>query len=59
MRSEPMDLLLGQVVKEFLHGLDSILTDSVKTPELDAFFYEFDAITYSESSGSYTQYPFW
>ena len=29
---------LAQVVEDFGHGLDSVLTDSVDLPELDAFY---------------------
>ena len=42
---------LDQAVADFEQGLDSILTDSLKTPELDASLDEPDAITSSVSSG--------
>ena len=35
----------------FEHGLDSILTDSLETPDLDTSLQESDAITSSVSSG--------
>ena len=38
---------LDQVVDNFEYGLDSILMDSVETPELDTYFGEPDAISYS------------
>ena len=41
---------LGQAVADFEQGLDSILTDSLKTPELDTSLEEPDAITSSVSS---------
>ena len=34
---------LDQAVEDFVHGLDSILMDSIDTPELDAAFYSTDA----------------
>ena len=37
--------LLDQAVKEFEQGVDSILTDFVRLPELDASFDEPDGIT--------------
>ena len=40
-----------QAVADFEHGLDSILTDSLKTPELDTSLDEPDVITSSVSSG--------
>ena len=43
---------MNQAVEDFEHGLDSILTDSVSTPELDEFLDENDAIPSSVSSGS-------
>ena len=42
---------LDQAVTDFKQGLDSILTDSLKTPELDISLEEPDAITSSVSSG--------
>ena len=42
---------LDQAVADFEQGLDSILTDSLKTPELDTSLEEPDAITSSVSSG--------
>ena len=42
---------LDQAGADFKQGLDSILTDSLKTPELDTSFDETDAITSSVSSG--------
>ena len=42
---------LDQAVADFKQGLDSILTDSLKTPELDTSLEEPDAITSSVSSG--------
>ena len=42
---------LDQAVADFEQGLDSILTDSIKTPESDTFLDEPDAVTYSVSSG--------
>ena len=42
---------LDQAVADFEQGLDSILTDSLKTPELDTSLEEPDAIIYSVSSG--------
>ena len=42
---------LDQAVANFEQGLDSILTDSLKTPELDASLDEPDVITSSVSSG--------
>ena len=42
---------LDQAVADFKQGLDSILTDSFKTPELDMSLEEPDAITSSVSSG--------
>ena len=42
---------LDQAVADFEQGLDSILTDSLKTPELDTSLKEPDAITSSVSSG--------
>ena len=38
-------------MEDFEHGLDSILTDSINTPELDASVEEADAIPSSVSSG--------
>ena len=43
---------LDQAVADFEQGLDSILTDSLETPELDTSLEEPDAITSSVSSGS-------
>ena len=40
---------LDQAIKDFEHGLDSILTDSVDTPELDASFDEADVMPSSVS----------
>ena len=42
---------LDQAVADFEQGLDSILTDSIETPEFDTSFDEPDAITSSVSSG--------
>ena len=42
---------MDQAVADFEQGLDSILTDSLKTPELDTSLDETDAITSSISSG--------
>ena len=42
---------LDQAVADFEHGLDSILTDSVKTPELDVYFEGPDVVTSSVPSG--------
>ena len=42
---------LDQAVADFEQGLDSILTDSLKTPELDTSLEEPDAVTSSVSSG--------
>ena len=42
---------LDQAVADFEEGLDSILTDSLKTPELDTSLEEPDVITSSVSSG--------
>ena len=42
---------LDQAVADFEKGLDSILSDSLETPELDTFLGEPDAITSSFSSG--------
>ena len=42
---------LDQTVWDFKHGLDSILTDSINIPELDASFGEADAVLPSISSG--------
>ena len=42
---------LDQAVADFEQGLDSILTDSLKTLEFDTFLEEPDAITSSVSSG--------
>ena len=42
---------LDQEVEGFEHGLDSILTDSPDTPELDASFDDADAVPSSVSSG--------
>ena len=36
--------LLDQAIEEFDHGLDSLLTDSINTPELDSYFDEADVI---------------
>ena len=40
-----------QTVVDFKPGLDSILTDSLETPDLDTSLQESDAITSSVSSG--------
>ena len=40
---------LDKAVEDFEHGLDSILTDSVNTQELDASFDEADAVPSSVS----------
>ena len=42
---------LDQAVADFEQGLDSILTESIETPELDAYLDEPDAITSSVSFG--------
>ena len=42
---------LDQAVTDFKQGFDSILTDSLKKPELDTSHEELDAITSSVSSG--------
>ena len=42
---------LDQAMADFEQGLDSILTDSLETPELDASLDEPDAVPYSVSSG--------
>ena len=42
---------MDQTVENFEHGLDSILMDSVDTPEVDAFFEQPSAISSSVSSG--------
>ena len=42
---------LDQAVADFEQGLDSILTDSLETPELDTSLDEPDVITSSVSSG--------
>ena len=42
---------LDQAIANFEQGLDSILTDSIETPELDTCLDEPDAITSSVSSG--------
>ena len=42
---------LDQAVEDFEYGLDSILTDSIDTPDLDALFGEADAISSSVSLG--------
>ena len=42
---------LDQAATDFDQGLDSILTDSLETPELDTCLEEPDAITSSVSSG--------
>ena len=42
---------LDQAVTDFKQGLDSILTDSLETPELNISLEEPDAITSSVSSG--------
>ena len=42
---------LDQAVTDFEQGLDSILTDSLETPELDTSLEEPDAITSSVTSG--------
>ena len=44
-------LFLDQAVADFKQGLDSILTDSLETLELDTSLEEPDAITSSVSSG--------
>ena len=43
--------ILDQAVADFEQGLDSILTDSLETPELDTSLEDPDAITSSVSSG--------
>ena len=42
---------LDQAVADFEQGLDSILADSLETPDLDTSLQESDAITFSVSSG--------
>ena len=42
---------MDQAIADFEQGLDSILTDSLETPELDTSVEEPDAITSSVSSG--------
>ena len=42
---------MDQAIAHFKQGLDSILTDSLETPELDTSLEEPDAITSSVSSG--------
>ena len=42
---------LDQAVADFEQGLDSILTDSLETPDLDTSLQESDAVTSSVSSG--------
>ena len=42
---------LDWTVADFEQGLDSIFTNSLKTPELDTFLDEPDAVTSSVSSG--------
>ena len=49
---------LDQAVADFEQGLDSILTDSLETPELDTSLEEPDAITSSVSSGFLHSVPF-
>ena len=49
---------LDQAVADFEQGLDSFLTDSLETPELDTSLEESDAITSSFSSGFLTSGPF-
>ena len=44
--------LLQQAVADFEQDLDSVLTDSIKTLDLEASFEEPDVITSSVSSGS-------
>ena len=44
-------LFLDQTMTDFEQGLDSILTDSLETPELDTSLDEPDAITSLVSSG--------
>ena len=41
---------MDEAFADFEHGLDSILLDSVDTPELEASFNEADAIPFSVSS---------
>ena len=42
---------LEQAAADFEHGLDYILTGSIRTPELDASFDESTAETFSVPSG--------
>ena len=51
---------LDQAVADFKQGLDSILTDSLETPELDTYLEEPNAATSSVSSGfsPLGEYPF-
>ena len=44
---------MDQAVADFKQGLDSILTDSLKTPELDTSLDESDAITSSSVSSGF------
>ena len=48
-------LPLNKAVKDFEHGLSSILMDCVDIPQLDESFDEADAMSSSVSSGFYTQ----
>ena len=41
---------LDQAVEDFGHGLDSILMDSIDTPELEASYNEAEAVTSLVSS---------
>ena len=43
--------ILDQAVKDFGHGQDSIITDSIETPQLDASFDEADTMLSSVSVG--------
>ena len=49
---------LDQAVADFEQGLDSILTDSLETPELDTSLEEPDALPLQSLLGFSTQYPF-
>ena len=51
---EPDYSFLDQAMADSGQGLDSILTDSLETPELDTSLDEPDAITSSVSSGYFS-----
>ena len=50
--------LLGQAVADLEHSLESILTDSIKVPKVDASFNESDIMTSSASSEFLCLIPF-